>query len=220
MVNNDLSYIVVGVSADHHFAKRIMLGDRTNKILKKSSSQNEIWLLNPVSKQRLRVIPANHGHRILDIYACNSGIYHATEIITPKYKKVKGEVKRFDINAVQIFDTITMNSFKTIVPKGSENLPLEKRLIPLNFWFVDKGNSLLNYVLNEDYGVVFDKCIISELNIKVAYDGNMLYLDGKKITAFDKDIIYARAVDATKIARAYKKKDRVGFDKNKDFFYK
>jgi hypothetical protein len=215
MVKDDLSYIVVGISANHCLKKR---HPHANFSVLKSSSENEIWVLNPQNKQRFRVVPANHGHRILDIYACDSGIYHASEIITPKYKKVDGVTKCFDINAVQIFDTITMNSFKTIVPKGSENLPLEQRLIPLNFWFVDKGNSLLNYFLNDNSGVVFDKCVISERNIQVKYDGNTLYLDGKKITAFDKDIIYARAVDAQKFAHSYRKKDKQRYNRNKDFF--
>jgi len=127
------------------------------------ATDQEIWAINPKTKQRMRIKPVKDISKILDIETTQSGIYHAIETFGIK-KKITGEYKEgikkiktyssFKFNYIQIIDSISGNSIMTINPEESKDQPLEKRLIDLKIQFKRDINNL-GYKLNFTEGIIF-----------------------------------------------------------------
>ena len=182
-----------------------------------TGGKREIWAVNPETKQRLRIKLAKDRSKVFDVFASSSGVYHATELVSKERKVVNGYLKFFDVNYVQILDSISGKHCTTITPPGAEAMPLESRLVNIDFRFVQDGESLL-YTLNGSEGIVFPHCNaeIEQLGI-TNFNGKDVYFDGRKIASLDEDILYAKEVDAKKFARAFRLKDKNRYNKNKDF---
>ncbi len=108
------------------------------------ATTNEIWAINPANKQRLKLAHVNAG--ILGLYACDRGIYHAAVTLSENSKLVQEGSKRvqreFDYNYVTIYDTISGNSACTAFPPGQDRMPLEDRMMEIEFAFSRKGEAL------------------------------------------------------------------------------
>jgi len=180
----------------------------------------QVWVANPSTKQQVRIKPAKDITRVLDIHSNSSGVYHASERIIKESKKDdKGITRQYEVNFVQVFDTLTGNSILTIRPPNSEGLPLEDRCVPISFSFVKKNGSL-PYTLNDSKGVVFEKSNGErEQSGKTTYDGNKVYFDGKKIATLDEKVNYVTEVDASQFSKAFKRKNRERYDKNRALFH-
>jgi hypothetical protein len=195
----------------------IVVGLNNYKV--KGGTRKEAWIVHPLTRERLRVIPTSYSNKILDIYACDSGIYHASEIITPKQKRVDGIPTTFNTNAVQIVDSISMNSCMTIVPKDTKDLPLEKRLISLDFQFLEDNQSL-KYVLNDDTGVIFSNCARSGIDLgNVTFDKSNIYFNDKRITVFDGNVFYAKLVGQFNLGHEYRVKNKQAYKKHSHLLF-
>jgi hypothetical protein len=192
------------------------------------TASKELWIVNSETKQRLRVMPVNYTKKILDIYACNSGIYHAEELIVPRSKNTgrtkynsegvrSKEIQTFNTNMVQIIDSISGNSSMTIKPEYYNDLPLENRLFKLDFKFLNEEN-YLGYKLGGTQGIIFPNCSKPNISEKIFFDNKTVYIDNRKITTFENNIFYAAGVDANKLAHAYRIKDKQKYKRNKNFF--
>ena len=181
------------------------------------SGDHQIWALDPRTKQRLRLKLAKDRTKVLDLYANNSGVYHASEQIRKEQKKIDDRPKKFDVNYVQVIDSLSGNTFLTINPPGAGSLPLEERLVPLDFRLTREGNALL-YQLNGTSGVIFPRCNGEiEQSGKTTFEGDALYFDGKKIATLDEEIKYAKEVNAQAFAKAFKLKNKARYDRNRHF---
>ena len=112
-----------------------------------AGGNQQIWAIDPKTKQRLRIKLAKYRIKVFDVYASGSGIYHASELITLEQKKVDGHTKHFQVNYAQVVDSISEKPCVTITPPGVDGMPLEQRLVPIEFQFLKIGDSLL-YTLN------------------------------------------------------------------------
>ena len=182
-----------------------------------ASGDKQIWAINPKTRERLRLKLAKDRTKVLDVYASNSGVYHASEQIRKEQKKIKESSTEVSVNYIQIVDSLSGKTSLTINPPGAESLPLEERLIPLDFTLV-KHNGALLYTLNGTSGVIFPNCNGEiEQSGKTTVEENALYFDGKKIATLDENIRYAKEVDAQAFARAFRIKNKIRYDKNREF---
>lgn len=191
---------------------------KENGIYVIAGGNQQIWAVNPKTRQRLRIKLAKDKSKVFDVYASGSGVYHAFELITSEQKKVDGCTDYFDVNYVQVIDSISGRPCVTITPTRIEMVPLEQRLVPIEFRFVKKGGSLL-YNLNDFEGVVFQHCNAEiEQTVKTTFDGKDVYLGDKKIASLDEEVLYAKQIDAKRFARAFRMKNKPRYNKNKAFF--
>lgn len=182
-----------------------------------AGGKHQIWAVDPKTSQRLRIKLAKDKSKVFDVYVSGSGIYHASELILTEQKKVDGHTKFFNINYVQVVDSISSKPCITITPPGTERIPLEQRLVPVDFKFVKKGDSLL-YILNESEGMVFPHCNAEiEQSGRTNFDGKDIYFDDKKIASLNEEILYAKEVDAKRFARVFRVKNKSRYVKNKAF---
>ena len=182
-----------------------------------AGGDHEICALNPNSKQKLSL--KSDQSRVLGIYASSSCVYHAAELLRQESKKVSGRPKTFDVNYVQVFDSISGNPCLTITPPGSEYLPLEKRLAELLFSFSKEGDSLL-YTLNRSRGVVFERCESEmELSGKTTFDDKRIYFEGCRITTLDEPVKFIREVSAEDFARSFRLRNKKVYKERKKTFF-
>jgi len=180
---------------------------------------HEIWAINPGNKQRLKIGHAKN--RVLDLYTSNRCIYHANETIAKNSKSVsRGNHKvtqNFDFNYVTIYDTISGKSVRTAYPDGQQSLPMEERLMELDFSFFKDGDSL-KYQLNGVDHLLFEKingsCVPDETLI---VEGNRVYYDGKRIVKFDQEILHFGVVDAREFQRIVRRKNQKLYKRLKSF---
>jgi len=190
--------------------------DLENGVYVVAAGNTEIWAINPNSRQKLRL--SRDKSQILDLHASNAGIYYAAELRKKECKRVYGLNKSFDVNYVQIVDSISGNVCLTLTPPGTESLPLEKRLVELNFLFDQIDDSLL-YVLNGSSGVVFPRCNGEKIQSgRMAFNGNDLFFDERKIASIDESVRYAAEVSANQLSRQFRIKNRDRYLRNRDFF--
>ena len=183
-----------------------------------AGGNQQIWAVDPKTRQRLRIKLAKDRSKVFDVYASGSGVYHVSELITSEQKKVDGYTKTFDVNYVQVVDSISGKPCVTITPPGVDGVPLEQRLVSIEFQFLKKGDSLL-YTLNDSEGVVFPHCNAEiEQSGMTNFDGKDLYFGDKRIASLDEEILYAKEVDAKRFARAFRVKNKPRYNKNKAFF--
>lgn len=196
-----------------------MMVQKNNDIYVIAGGNQQIWAVDPETRQRIRIKLAKDKSKVFDVYANGSGAYHASELISTKQKIVEGHLDFFDVNYVQIVDSLSGKSCITITPPGTEGISLESRkLVPIQFRFVKKGESLL-YILNESEGVVFPHCNTEiEQSGRTNFDGNDIYFGDRKITSLDEKVLYAKEVDAIRFARAFRVKNKHRYDKNRAFF--
>lgn len=190
-----------------------------NDIYVIAGDEHQIWAINPATKQRLQIKLGADKSKVLDIYVSGSGIYHASEIVTWQSKEGEGYTQSFKVNYAQVNDSISGRSCVTITPPGTESLPLEKRLVPLNFQFVAREESL-HYNLNNFEGIVFSHFNrgVEQLS-RVNFEGKNVYFGDKKIVSLEEGVLYAKEMDAAKLCRAFRLKNRPRYQKNKAFFY-
>jgi hypothetical protein len=163
---------------------------------------------------------------ILDLYACDSGVFHALEMFKYEDRIVKGKhgkrmPKTFYTSLAQVFDTISGNSVVTIRPAEVETKPLDeiRRHVPNEFEFVRSEDCLL-YRLNGEEGSVFPcfKGEETEPSGSVACDGKIVYFNDRPIAKFDEDIKRLTEVDARTFSGTFRKKNRRRANKNRRFF--
>ena len=153
-------------------------------------TENQLWVVNPSNKQRLRLNTrkknkdhqAAYSEKVLDVYSSNNGISHATERVKKEPKIVKrGNTEYFPVNFVQVYDSIVGKPVFTAHPADTQRLPLEERMVPLDFSFSKRDGSLM-YTLNGIEGMVFPNSNGSmEQSGKTEVKGNRVYFDGRRI---------------------------------------
>jgi hypothetical protein len=193
-------------------------GDKNMKPLIIVAGTQQIWAVDPITKQRLRIKLAKDRSRILDMHSNNSGVYHASEIRQTEQKSVRGERQEFEVNFVQAYDTISGNPFLTIIPPGYERRPLEERCAPIRFEFFKEGGSLL-YRLNDVTGVVFERCNgETEETGETTFLNRDLSFDYRRVASLEETITYAKEIDKDCFARAFKRKNKQRYARNRRFF--
>jgi 5-bromo-4-chloroindolyl phosphate hydrolysis protein len=198
-----------------------------------AAGKTEIWILNPLSKQRIKLSSAseyasNDKPYFLDVCASSTGVFHAVELTKREVKNIKlpltGEKRAisrgpysFKVNFVQIFDSISGQSCMTITPPGVQDLPLEERFVNLDFEFQTSDNAL-NYLLNNYEGVLFP-CFRGNIEQtgKLLVNKNKIFYDKKRITVLDEDIQYALEIDADKFIKQVRIKNKELYRQSKFF---
>lgn len=191
---------------------------KDNSVYVIAGGNQQIWAINPKTRQRLRIKLAKDKSKIFDIYTSGSGVYHASELIISEQKKVDGYTKTFDVNYAQVIDSISGKPCVTITPPDTEGVPLEQRLVPIEFQFLKRGDSLF-YTLNSSEGVVFPHCNAEiEQSGRTNFNGRNLYFGDKKIASLDEEILYSKEVYAKRFSRAFRVKNKIRYNKNRAFF--
>jgi len=178
--------------------------------------KQELWAINPKTKEKLKL--AKNRLNLLDLFASQSGLYYAAEIIDSQSKKVDGHIKKFNVNYIQIMNALSNKSCFTLIPPNSTNLPLEKRMISIDFKF-EKNEGALKYSLNGTKGIIFSNYSKkTPIEHCLTIDGKNVYFVGRKIATLDENVLYVEEVDAKAFSRAFKHKNRSRYLKNKSFF--
>ncbi|MBW2995918.1 hypothetical protein KY332_01325 [Candidatus Woesearchaeota archaeon] len=173
-------------------------------------TDTEIWLIKPENHQRLRLAQSKSG--IFDLFISEKLIYHASESIEELTKQIKKGrhryPKSFEYNYVTIYDTISGKDIRNVHPKGQEQLPIEDRLVDIDFSFTRDGRSL-GYLLNGEEHFLFDS-IREPVKQDGAYSfsGDRVYFDGKRVAKMDNEIKYFGVVDARELQKMLKRKNR------------
>lgn len=204
--------------------EKMINNNETNYVI--IGTETQIWAINPVNRQRLLL--AKNNSKILDLYANNSGIYHASPLFKVKTAKKKasdghwcnGNVYKA---CVQVYDSISNNPIITIEPKNTKWFEGEYKAIwnsniPI-FNFRKKDNSLLYLINNSEEGVIFNningECAQTE---KTRINNNEIYFGNKKIAVWNEPIKHFTETMAMPFERAFRGKNKFRYKKNKSFF--
>lgn len=147
-----------------------------------------IWLVRPENHQKVRIASADE---ILDSYISDRGIYHAVENHDYETKMIGGSRKHrrprsFKYNFVSIIDSLTGKQLKNIYPEGQRQMPVEERLVDIDFGFERNGDALA-YVFNGSQGQLFDThAAPSQMDMSYNHNGSRLYFCGRRVARFDR----------------------------------
>ncbi|MBI2542331.1 hypothetical protein HYV80_06485 [Candidatus Woesearchaeota archaeon] len=183
-----------------------------------AATDTQVWAVNPTTRQLLRMTAGSERLPVLGIYA-NGAVYHAVEVRERKEHTFGRQKVEYDENSVQVKDTISGNTAITVHPSGQKSLPLEQRVVPLNFRFIRRGNSLL-YSLNGSEGVIFPQIgSVEEQDYGiVSVDGKNIYLGARRVATLDSEPKFVAEINQSKLSGSFRKKNPHKFEKNKEFF--